>query len=286
MDDVKLKVLILKTGEKPVLSEINNQLEAMQKVVGGLIECYDLNENTTLVCNEEGKVNGLPVNRKIDNEVIAGDFFIAGFNGTKIISLTDEQIQIYSKRFETPELILGYSDVKPAFRITSTDRKIPDVSQYQNFMGSQEALIHRRPFKLHEAVQVSLTPDEMSEVIMALDRTHLDLFVDSCENHLDLHDKQRGLNLNEMDFIKALQTKVCRNSVVCREDNLKTKLNFFSGREALTICHCLRQQNGSKDIENKIAQRMPEVLRKTLSPPEKKNELQPHKIANNSPIGY
>ena len=57
--------------------------EAMQKFVGGLIECITLSDTgseVTLVCNDEGKLLGLPLNRPLWDgaDVLAGPGFLAG----------------------------------------------------------------------------------------------------------------------------------------------------------------------------------------------------------------
>ena len=45
-----------------------------------------------LICNDSGKVDGLPLNRSLeDYDIIAGNFFICGFSGEKFCSLTDKQ---------------------------------------------------------------------------------------------------------------------------------------------------------------------------------------------------
>ena len=76
----------------------------MQKIVGGYIEMLDLDENTSLVCNESGKIQGLEGNRRIGRDIIAGAFFICGFNEDgESISLTDEQIIKYYEHFKEPE---------------------------------------------------------------------------------------------------------------------------------------------------------------------------------------
>ena len=59
------------------------------------------------VCNDSGKVDGLPLNRCIeDYDVIAGNFFICGFSGEEFCSLTDKQFRYYEKLFRDPELFL------------------------------------------------------------------------------------------------------------------------------------------------------------------------------------
>lgn len=63
MKEEKIKVLALLPMELPKEIELDNTLEAMQKFVGGLIECITLSDTgsaVTLVCNDEGKLLGLP----------------------------------------------------------------------------------------------------------------------------------------------------------------------------------------------------------------------------------
>ena len=68
MKEEKIKVLALLPMELPKEIELDNTLEAMQKFVDGNIECltfYDSGSAVTLVCNDEGKLLGLPLNRPL-----------------------------------------------------------------------------------------------------------------------------------------------------------------------------------------------------------------------------
>ena len=101
-----IKVLKVEPDKAPELIEMPNELEAMQAIVGGYIEVFPLADDVAIVCNEEGKMNGLPLNRPIYHEgemveIIAGTFFIAGDDISigEFVSLTDEQIAQYSKQF-------------------------------------------------------------------------------------------------------------------------------------------------------------------------------------------
>lgn len=99
-----MKVLIVQPKIRPYVAEIEKGFEPMQEIVGGLIQMVDLDESTCLVCNEEGKLNGLEGNRRIGRDIIAGTFFLCGFNYEgESISLTDEQITTYYERFKQPE---------------------------------------------------------------------------------------------------------------------------------------------------------------------------------------
>lgn len=98
-----INVLIVEPFELPYEKEIPNTLEAKQKIVGGHIECTCLldDDSVSIICNEEGKIRGLPLNRDIGHDIIAGTFIIAGddYENGEFISLTDEQICKYKEKF-------------------------------------------------------------------------------------------------------------------------------------------------------------------------------------------
>ena len=83
MKEEKIKVLALLPMELPKEIKLDNTLEAMQKFVDGNIECltfYDSGSEVILVCNDEGKLLGLPLNRPLWDgaDVLAGPGFLAG----------------------------------------------------------------------------------------------------------------------------------------------------------------------------------------------------------------
>ena len=87
----------------PYEKEIKNDLHTKQEIVEGYIEyAYRNNEDdVALICNEEGKYLGLPLNRDIGHDIIAGTFILVGDDGSgEDLSLTDEQIEKYKKRFD------------------------------------------------------------------------------------------------------------------------------------------------------------------------------------------
>lgn len=83
-EDAKMKILVIEPLKEPYVKEIDGALESMQNIVGGLIQAiypFDHPE-IALVCNEEGKLNHLPLNRTLFDEegnivdIIAGTFFL------------------------------------------------------------------------------------------------------------------------------------------------------------------------------------------------------------------
>lgn len=123
MREKMLKVVIVEPGRKPRIEEIENTLEAKQAVVGGYIECLNVDpinkecKPYTIICNEEGKLNGLPLNRGLYHrqaevappwEIIAGTFIVVGddWESGEFVSLTEEQIKDAMERFEYPETFI------------------------------------------------------------------------------------------------------------------------------------------------------------------------------------
>ena len=65
----KISVVLVEPNKYPEVVEIEDTLEAMQKIVGGYIEQYmPFDDEVAIICNDEGKLNGLPLNRAIYSE--------------------------------------------------------------------------------------------------------------------------------------------------------------------------------------------------------------------------
>lgn len=97
------RVIYKEPGKEAEVMKIGKDLKSEQEVVGGLIETVPFTEHTILVCNEEGKLDGLLPNIKYGNfDVIAGNFFIIGNNeeNCDFRSLTDEEIDECMEKIE------------------------------------------------------------------------------------------------------------------------------------------------------------------------------------------
>lgn len=106
----QIKVVLLEPEKLAKTVKIDASLEGMQAIVGGLIEAaYYFDEEVALVCNEEGKVTGLPLNRAIYDsnknmiDIVAGPCFICDCSGENFGSLSDEQLKRYKEQFKYPE---------------------------------------------------------------------------------------------------------------------------------------------------------------------------------------
>ena len=61
-----MNVLLVEPNTDPRAIEINGSLASMQSLVGGLIQAvYPFADPVALICNDEGKLAGLPQNRPL-----------------------------------------------------------------------------------------------------------------------------------------------------------------------------------------------------------------------------
>lgn len=107
-----MRVLIVEPNRKPYLKEINQSLNSYQSIVEGMIQAiYPYEDMVALVCNDEGKLNRMPLNRALRTEdgeiydIVAGTFFICGIDEEDFCSLSDEMAVKYFEKFKYPEMI-------------------------------------------------------------------------------------------------------------------------------------------------------------------------------------
>lgn len=98
----QIRVLKVEPGKAPEEVTMPNTLEALQAAVGGDIEAVGLDADACLVCNELGKVIGLPANRRVNGDIIAGTFLIVGSTDGDFCSLSDEDAAYYDRELSEP----------------------------------------------------------------------------------------------------------------------------------------------------------------------------------------
>ena len=108
-----IDVLLVEPGQYPRMTSIGSDLHSLQKAVGGDIEAiYPYDDPIAIVCAEEGKINGEPLNRAIRDEdndivdIIAGSFFVCGLGEEDFASLPKELQDKYEEKFHQPESFL------------------------------------------------------------------------------------------------------------------------------------------------------------------------------------
>lgn len=121
------RTMVFRVGKKLLVDFVHDDLETWQKLVGGLIERLPLFKGVVLYCNEEGRLTGLPVNRKLKavgtaaggdfvhyteefpgqlarpgepgEHIILGDFFVVRESNGGTVDLTDKDVAQIKKLF-------------------------------------------------------------------------------------------------------------------------------------------------------------------------------------------
>ena len=119
----KIKALMVEPGKHPVVTELSDDLDSLQKAISigadyqGLIEIIGIGNGDCILCNEEGKLIGLEGNRRVGSDIIAGVFYIMseGEDG-ELVSLSEEKIKYYTEKFWEPE-VFDSTEIEPAVHI-------------------------------------------------------------------------------------------------------------------------------------------------------------------------
>ena len=109
-----MNVLWIRPSKHPRIISIDGSLKSMQDLVGGLIQAiYPFEDPVALVCNEEGKLNGLEPNRALHDpetgqvyDIIFGSFFICGLGEEDFSDLSPDLLEKYQSLFYYPELFI------------------------------------------------------------------------------------------------------------------------------------------------------------------------------------
>jgi len=110
----KMTVLIVEPSTRAYEADIGNRLEDLQEIVGGHIQAvYPYEEPVALICNEEGKMAGLPLNRALyDNDgqiydIVAGTFIVCGLSEDNFASLAPADMLKFHEQFLLPETFVS-----------------------------------------------------------------------------------------------------------------------------------------------------------------------------------
>ena len=138
--DSTIAVLVVEPGKEPYVKEIDSDLKSLQHEVGGCIEAiYPYKDPVALVCNEEGKLEGLPLNRALRDEdgdiydVVAGTFMVVGLTDDSFGSLTVEQMQKFSDHFKVPEQFVKLGDKIVAIPMISKEQQKQEAAEQKDF---------------------------------------------------------------------------------------------------------------------------------------------------------
>lgn len=109
----KMTVLVVEPLKEPHVKQIDPGYKSMQAEVDGTFQAiYPYDDPVALVCNDEGKLMGMDLNRGLRDDagslydIVAGTFLVVGLGEEDFASLPPELIQKYTEQFRTPELFV------------------------------------------------------------------------------------------------------------------------------------------------------------------------------------
>ena len=108
-----MNVLMVEPGKAPYETQIGDDLQSMQALVGGYLEAvYPFERPVALVCRESGKLDGLTLNRALRDadgdiyDIVAGRFFIVGLGESDFTDLPHELAEQFAEHFRQPEMFM------------------------------------------------------------------------------------------------------------------------------------------------------------------------------------
>lgn len=94
----KIRVYALRTDrDTGYVTSVSNSLENLQRFVGGYIETVTPFTNLVIICNEEGRLRGLPYNCTILGVDFYGDILIAGVKGDEFADIPFPDVKVLRK---------------------------------------------------------------------------------------------------------------------------------------------------------------------------------------------
>lgn len=124
-DKVKgITVLVVEPKKEPYVKTIPSGLESLQQEVGGDIEAvYPFEDPVALIVNEEGKLEGLPLNRGLYNDegrlydITSGTMLVVGLGEDNFSSLSPDLLKKYEAEYQQPEMFIRINKEMHVFPI-------------------------------------------------------------------------------------------------------------------------------------------------------------------------
>ena len=96
-----MKAIRKKPGAQPGIIEVDNTLKALQTEVGGYIETVTIASDAVVICNEEGRILGLPDNCRVCGVDFVGTILVVGRNKDEFSDVPEADFLMYHLREET-----------------------------------------------------------------------------------------------------------------------------------------------------------------------------------------
>lgn len=101
----QLRVLFCDPGNVARIRYVPDKLCALQALVGGPIEAVSVGSNLVILCNEEGRLRGLPFNVSLLGVGFVGPILMVGVDGENFSDFPlsyDEAVRLFPSLFRLP----------------------------------------------------------------------------------------------------------------------------------------------------------------------------------------
>lgn len=89
----QILVVIKEPGQAPRVEPLfDNTLEAFKEAVGGWVEAVTIADDLVIICNEEGRLRGLPFNTIFAGIPLVGTFLIVGTAGEEFTDVPEKYV--------------------------------------------------------------------------------------------------------------------------------------------------------------------------------------------------
>lgn len=95
-----MKAIRKKPGCAPEIIEVDNTLAALQTEVGGYIETVTIASDAVIICNEEGRILGLPDNCRVCGVDFVGTVLIVGTKGDEFCDVPEAEFLVHNLKGE------------------------------------------------------------------------------------------------------------------------------------------------------------------------------------------
>ena len=218
-----MKVLMVEPGKTPYEAEIEGGLNSLQAAVGGIIQpVYPYEDPVALICNDEGKLMGLPLNRALYDEdgniydIVAGNFLIVGLGEENFATLPADLMEKYRQQFEHPEQF-----IRIAGKILAVKQPVPSLEE-------QEA--QRAQMAAQEALQEEIRLEDSTDLAFDLDVFFRQYSGDYADLYPDSHEEKERM---AEELLSGQTGKIrMRLAAVIQEEHLDNEAGALLARIA------------------------------------------------------
>ena len=212
-----MKVLMVEPGKSPYAAEIESGLKSLQAAVGGDIQAvYPYEDPVALICNEEGKLMGLPLNRALFDDdghiydIVSGNFLIVGLGEEDFTDLSPDLMEKYGEQFKYPEKFARIAGEIIAVKQPATNEhreKTDDAPFRPGFVERKEPIMLmavNEPYALMvQPDDILISPREVDEHFGTMVCFHPRYALGDHHNHMDKDDFLREMYLDTVGHDEA-----------------------------------------------------------------------------------